>query len=81
MKTLRQAEAGQETAFLSKRLATIALDAPVACALMSCTIRGTGYGSHTAVCRARLSAFVTAHCSLAVMSQSALPYRGIVSFL
>ena len=34
MKTLRQKlEAGQETAFLSKRLATIALDAPVACAL------------------------------------------------
>ena len=33
VKALRQKlEAGQETAFLSKRLATIALDAPVACA-------------------------------------------------
>ena len=33
VKTLRQKlEAGQEIAFLSKRLATIALDAPVACA-------------------------------------------------
>ena len=33
VKTLRQKlEVGQETAFLSKRLATIALDAPVACA-------------------------------------------------
>ena len=32
VKTLRQKlEVGQETAFLSKRLATIALDAPVAC--------------------------------------------------
>jgi len=33
VKTLRQKlEVGQESAFLSKRLATIALDAPVACA-------------------------------------------------
>jgi 5'-3' exonuclease len=41
VKTLRQKlEAGQETAFLSKRLATIALDAPVACAPDALRYRG-----------------------------------------
>ena len=76
VKTLRQKlEAGQETAFLSKRLATIALDAPVACASMS-QHQGAQATAVTPLFAElgfqRLSQRIA---RLAVMSQSALPYR------
>jgi len=50
VKTLRQKlEVGQETAFLSKRLATIALDAPVACAPDALRYQGAEAAAVTAL--------------------------------
>ncbi len=42
-------EAGQEVAFLSKRLATIALDAPVACAPAALRYQGAEAAAVTAL--------------------------------